>query len=43
MGYFEAIFKGVRVNGITMVLGSDVDSAGGQFTDRMVATAVTKL
>ena len=43
MAHLEAVFQAVRVNGIAVVLGGDVNPAGGQLTDRVVAAAVAEL
>ncbi len=37
------VFNALRVNGVTVVLSGDMDSAGSQVTDGMIAAAMTKL
>ena len=41
MGDLKPVFQSVRVNGVAVVLGGDVDTPGGEVADGVVAAAVT--
>ncbi len=43
VGHLQPILDGVRVEGVAVVLGGDVDSAGIQVSDGVIAAAVAEL
>ena len=43
MGNLKPVFKTIRVNGIAVILGSDVDLTGGEVADGVVSPTVPEL
>ena len=39
----QSVFEAIRVNGVAVILSGDMNSAGSQVTDRVVATAMPEL